>query len=97
MSQVIEVNFYNPQTQEKIHQCFTQVVSEEQHQEAIRLALKDFSVGHATLKEFTLVDPETFTKGYWRSMYAVVFRLDLDSEEREMYAVLWAGYKEKNQ
>ena len=94
MSQVIEVQFYNPETTERIHQAFTQCVSKNQHQEAIELALKDFSIGHSTLQSATSVDPETFTQGYWRSMYAVVF-LDQDLQERGMYAVLYAQYKEK--
>lgn len=92
MSQVIEVQFYNPETSERLHKAFTRCVSKDQHKEAIGLTLRDFSGGHATLASTDLIDPEKFDRGYWGSVYDVVFTTDMYEGEREMYAVLYAQY-----
>lgn len=94
MSQVIEVRFQNPANGEVLHDDMTLASS---HEEAIKLALDNWSGGTGVIKEICKWEGVEQGKYQnppsWRYIYYVA--LEEEEYDRAMMAVLFAQYKEK--
>lgn len=102
MPQVIEVRFLHPNTGEELHDCFTKATT---HEEAIRLALDDFSGEAGKLKRAPERDPKSEqgapagsgANRAWRYVYHCVLE-DPENPGGEgllLLTVLFATYKER--
>lgn len=102
MAQVIEVLFLNDENinGEPLHDGFTKASS---HQEAIELALTEWSGGAGVLKRIerdTSIEVTHVGSGAnraWKYVYTAVVEGPVggDDDNREMTAVLFTQYKEK--
>lgn len=94
MAQVIEVRFLNPDSQETLHDCMTLASS---HEEAIKLALSDFSSGIGVMKEVELLKDNGFFQNGSNSCWQYLYSCTIadDEYDREMLAILFAQYPEE--
>jgi len=95
MAQVIEVRLVNPVSGESLCDRFTQASS---HREAVEVALNAWSGGVGVMKGMNKF--EGFEQGKWDGsgpcfIYKYIVTLEDDEYDREVAALLFAQYKEK--
>jgi len=95
VAQVIEVRFYNGN--EKLADEMTQA---QNHEEAITLALREWSSGLANLVRIEkqgVGDLILGSSDAWRYRYYCVINAQDDPTEREIVAILFATYRETSE
>jgi len=96
MGQVIEVRFMNPANMpmEELHDSFTVAKT---HEVAINLAMHEWSGGVGVIKSTERLGDVQYVKAGVNSCWKYVYKCVVEDDEydREMLAVLFAQYKER--